>query len=714
MAKLAKNIILFLPRLFYRVCFAVGWVLVAMVQGWHAIFLGTTGEIAGKTPAPTTGWRHTKRRLGNKLKNLRTLRVGFTLLTFSILVVVVVGSFQAAVLIASGQRIKGQVLGAADQGLGHLGEAQTALQNQDANGANEQLALALQSFDQSRMELNSNNVILQGLLNLVPQKQDAERLLRATALLTQAGQEWAQFYQLSQTVKITPQGITATVESPLSSAELLPQMNRHLQTGKAKTDQAVELLSAVDPNIIPADKREAFIQAQGSLTAIRTAVVTVSEVFDIISTLAGGEKNVLLLFENNNELRATGGFLGTYGAMKLKDGQINALHISSIYDLDGQLKENFAPPYPMFQVTPQWHLRDTNWFTDFPQSAGVIARYYEKEGGETPDLTIALTPQVVVDLLRITGPVALPRYNTTFTPENFVELSQVESSINYDRTLNQPKQILADFFPAFLQQLGSLSGPQLMPVMSALQKNLQTKHILIYSREPELQARLEKFNWTGSVRPTDRDYVLISSSNLGGTKTDAYISQSASLQSTIGADGHIINTLSIERSSPLSDQDALRNLSFIRVYVPEGSRLVSAQGFSHIEAPRLELPDQKPDPDAVAWEKASVTDTVSGTLIGKESGKTIFGNWLELRGGETRTITLTYELPFTVRNDVDHYSLLWQKQPGTLNQTYAYSLNFEDYSIAWKTFQPTKLDSHALTIADPLDKDMFFGLILRK
>jgi len=711
MIKALKKIILFPFRLLYQVSFGVGWLLLSMAQGWREIFLGPAKS---KPVTPTTGWRHRKRRLVNRLQNLRRLRPAFTLISFAVLALIVVGSFQAAALIASGQKLKGQVLGAADQGLAHLGEAQTALQNQDANATNEQLALALQSFDQSRKELNSNNIALQGLLDLVPQKQQADNLLQATSLLTQAGQEWAQFYQLSQSTKITPQGITAAAGSNVASAELLPQMNNHLQAGKAKTDQAVDLLSSVDPGIIPQDKRASFIQAQNSLAAIRGAVDTVSEVFDLVYTISAGEKNVLLLFENNNELRSTGGFIGTYGAMKLKDGQINALHISSIYDLDGQLKENFAPPYPMFQVTPQWHLRDTNWFTDFPQSAGVITRYYEKEGGETPELIMALTPEVIVDLLKITGPISLPRYNTTFTSENFVELSQVESSVNYDRSLNQPKQILADFFPAFLQQLGTLSGDQLMPVLAALQKNLQTKQILIYSHDRAIEDRLEKFNWTGSVRATDRDYLLVSSSNLGGTKTDAYITQNTTLNSAIGSDGHIINTVIIERSNPLGDQDALRNLSYIRVYVPQGSRLVSAQGFTQVDAPRLELADQKADPDAEAWEQASVVDTVSGTLVGKESGKTIFGNWLELRGGQTKTVTLTYELPFTMTGDVDHYSLLWQKQPGTLNQHYSYNLSFDNYSTVWQTFQPNKLDSHSLSIGDSLDKDMFFGLILKK
>ncbi len=686
-----KQAVLFIPRVLFTACYGVGWLVLT----------------AAKFVWPGYTWR---RHLQNKLDGWQQVRPGFTLLTFVVLAVLVLGSFHIATLVASGQRLKGQVLGSADDGLAHLGEAQGLLQDQDISGANDRLALALQSFEKSRADLNSNNVLLQSLLDLVPQKQDGDDLLQSTILLTQAGQEWTQFYQLSQTVKITPQGITGTD----SSATVLQQMNQHLQAGRQKTTQALSLISQVDPDIIPESKRDTFVQAKGNLTAIQTAVDTVGEVFDILYAIVSGNKHVLFLFENNNELRATGGFMGTFGAMKLQDGQINDLHISSIYDLDGQLHENFAPPEPVLAVNQQWYLRDANWFTDFSQSARVITRFYEKEGGgQTPDLIVALTPQFVVDVLKITGPITLSRYGVTFTADNFIELTQVESSVNYDRELNQPKQILADFFPTLLQQLSTLSGEQLMPIVGALQQNLLHKQILLYAHDHTLQERLEQFNWTGSIKSTDRDYLLVSGSNLGGTKTDTYIKQDIKLQSKINSDGAITNTLTITRTNPLADRDEFKNLSFLRVYVPEGSKLVTAQGFTSLDIPTPTGDPQQTDPDVLVWEQASVTDTVSGTLIGRESGKTIFGNWLELRGGQTKIITVTYTLPFAVQ-DLDHYSLLMQKQPGATNTNFDYTLDFSDYTIAWKNFQPQQLDSHTLQNSTLLDKDSFWGLIFQR
>jgi hypothetical protein len=692
-----KKAVLFLQRAVFTVCYSVGWVLLK----------------AAKFLWPGYKWR---RYMQNKLESWQQLRPGFTLATFVLLAVIIMGGFQVATLVASGQKLKGQVLGSADLGLSHLTAAQDLLQAQDTNEASARLALAVQSFEQSRADLNSNNVVLQGLLDLIPQKQDGDALLQATILLTQAGQDWTKFYELSKTVKVTPQGIVGiggSDQAPISG-EILQQMNTYLQAGRQKTNQALSLVQGVDAGIIPADKQAVFLQLKGNLSAIQTAIDTVGEVFDILYTIVSGKKEILFLFENNNELRPTGGFMGTFGLMKLQNGQINDLHISSIYDLDGQLKENFAPPWPVGAVNRQWYLRDTNWFTDFPQSARVITRFYEKESlAQTPDLIIALTPQFVVDVLKITGPVTLPRYNVTMTAENFVQLAQVESSVNYDKELNQPKQILADFFPTLLQQISDLSGPQLVPVVSALQQNLQHKHILLYAHEHVLQQRLEQFNWAGAIKSTDRDYLLVSASNLGGTKTDVNIKQELKLDSKINDDGQITNTLTITRANLMPDTEAGRNRSYIRVYVPQGSKLVSAQGFSSLDIASFTSIDQKIDPDVAAWEQASVKDTVSGTLIGQESGKTIFGNWVDLPGGQTKTVTLSYILPFRLSSTLDHYSLLVQKQPGTFAQNFEYSLGFPNHQVAWKNFQTQELDRHNLLVRQSLDQDSFWGLILQ-
>jgi hypothetical protein len=104
---------------------------------------------------------------------------------------------------------------------------------------------------------------------------------------------------------------------------------------------------------------------------------------------------------------------------------------------------------------------------------------------------------------------------------------------------------------------------------------------------------------------------------------------------------------------------------------------------------------------------------VSGTYIGQESGKTFFGNWLNVDGGQTRTVKLVYQLPFKL-NDIDKYSLLLQKQIGSTNSSFSWAFNFAGRQIAWKNFDTQSLNTDNLNTDIILDKDYFFGMVLQK
>jgi hypothetical protein len=235
---------------------------------------------------------------------------------------------------------------------------------------------------------------------------------------------------------------------------------------------------------------------------------------------------------------------------------------------------------------------------------------------------------------------------------------------------------------------------------------------LIYSRDAQLEQNLKDFNWAGNLISSDRDYLSIVSSNLGGTKTDLFVDQQISLNSTIGSDGTVTNELTITRVNKMPKLLATANLSYIRVLVPHGSKLLSNIGFDY---KNLEYPDganYKVDDDAYNWEKDSVVDSVSGTVIGAEGSKTFFGNWLNLEGGQTKVIKISYQLPFKL-NSIDRYSLLLQKQIGALDQKFNWTLNFSGYQVAWKNFDVASLETNSLTSSTLLNKDNLLGLVLQ-
>ncbi len=640
----------------------------------------------------------------------RTREFRGALLVFSVLLLGGVSFIQTGPMVSYALQIKERVLGVTDSGITSLTEAQQLLQNQQVDLAQNKFLQAFQSFDQSKETLSEAGTILNSLADILPQKREGENLIETAQHISRAGFELTQAYAILKGVKFSAEGI----QSEQNTKEALTELEAHMNTAASAIGQAKTLLDSSSDSSIPDKHRLQFAEAKEKILILDKSLTASADLITMLNQILLGDKHVLLLMQNNNELRATGGFIGTYGAMDLNNGKINQLHISSIYDLDGQLASKILPPHPLYAVNNRWYMRDSNWFANFPESAKKITSFYEKEGGESPDLILAITPHIVTDLLAVVGPIAMPQYNITLTSDNFVELTQIETSVNYDREQNTPKQLVADFVPVLLQKLSTLTPDQYVRVAELFQQNLNGKHILFYSRDPKLEAKFESYNWSGTIRETDRDYLSIVSSNLGGTKTDTYIDQKVALESVVQEDGSIQNTLTITKTNPLPEQPQYKNTSFLRVYVPKGSTLISSQGFTFkaLEVPPLE--DAKPDDAIQEWESRLLKNVVSQTVIGEESGKTIFGNWLEIDGGQTKTVTITYTLPYKLQS-TDRQSLLLQKQAGSLPWEFIYAFRIADYRLLWKSNSFTgPIQSQTLEQKLSIQKDEFFGSVLSK
>jgi hypothetical protein len=237
--------------------------------------------------------------------------------------------------------------------------------------------------------------------------------------------------------------------------------------------------------------------------------------------------------------------------------------------------------------------------------------------------------------------------------------------------------------------------------------------LAIYAQDTNLENNLRSYDWTGELLPTDRDYLDIVNTNLGATKTDLNVEQDISLTTHIGNDGTVTDELDITRVNRNPNLPDMNNVSFLRAYVPQGSQLLSEQGF---DKKILQYPTNvqyQTDPDVTEWEKNSSTDNLTGTITGLESGKTFFGNWVELASGQSKTVKLVYELPEKL-NSLDRYSLLLQKQLGSTDDSFNWTINYQDRQILWQNFQAQSQKTAALTSDIILDKDYLMGMVLKK
>lgn len=681
-ARLVKFIIIFIFNFFYRVGIAL------LNLGQKAVIFFTKFKFAIRRKDYLTNFA-----------------------IFSAILVLCVIILNIAPLIARGIELKERFLLTFRMGTARFYTAQEALTKQDFSLAENNFLLAFQNFQNSQKELKNAETIFSKLVNFIPAKKEAEKIIKVAEYLSLVGKQSSNLTNNLQKLSLSASGLESkekTVE------ELIENIKGSIAEISKKLTDAKQITLNLSENNIPEEYQSAFLEARQKIFLLEKSISQLKEVFSLIEGLFFGKKEILIVFENNNELRAGGGFMGSYGRIKMIKGKIEFLKIGSIYDLDGQLKENIAPPYPILNLNERWYLRDSNWFASFPKSSQKIISFYEKEGGETPDTLIALSPNLIIDLLKLTGPIHIAKYNVDITAENFIETTQIGAILNKEAFENQPKQILADLFPLLIHKISSFQTHEWQIFIENLQQNLLSKQIVFFSKDINTQKIISTFNWGGEIKNTDRDFLQIVSSNLEGTKTDLSIKQQIFLSSKIENDGSIINELTITRTNMLPKLDKTYNSSFLRIFVPFGSKLISSAGFDYknLDFKNSINHKQKIDSDVFEWERNSVKDIITGTAIGLEANKTFFGNWLVVEGGQTKTIKLIYSLPFQIKS-IDRHSLMIQKQIGSENETLDYNLSFPNRDIKWQSFLAPTIKESNLQIKTGLNKDYFFGFVFK-
>lgn len=632
-----------------------------------------------------------------------------------------------------GLNLKGKVLGVSQDGLGNINAAISDLKNQNFDGSSEQFALAYASFAEGSQEFESMGGVLLNVAQYVPfasQVSSGKNAVEAGQHFSAAGQSLS---KVAKTIAEIKNPIDSANQKDVSFLDLFESIEKDVADAKKELDAAQKNMDRISIDDLPEDKQGKFLLLKQNLPEIRNSIELFLNNSHIFADLLGGNgpRKYLFLFQNNSEMRATGGFVGSYGLLDISNGHIKNFFIDGIFNPDGQLKEKIVPPSPIQKISAAWSMHDSNWFPDFPMSAQKAIVFYEKTGGPTADGVITFTPEIMRKLLAITGPIEMPDYDVTIDADNFVEVTQQEVEVEYDKEENQPKKILSDLAPIVLEKLlGSKDIKNISKVANVFMSGLKEKDILLYSQNAELQKIISQEGWSGEILPASKDYLSVINSNINGFKTDAVIDEKISHKSEIQTDGSIIDTVAITRqhNGGNSDYEWFNkvNANYMRVYVPEGSKLLEVSGQTReTNKPPLDYDALgfRRDADVEKEENGISIDPESGTKIYNEKGKTVFANWTYVSPQEEMTITYKYQLPFSLfkvsvgnsDKQVDSYSLVVQKQAGSFGSSFASSISYPaNYEIKWNSPENAERNQGEIKSETVLKTDYFAGIVFEK
>lgn len=366
---------------------------------------------------------------------------------------------------------------------------------------------------------------------------------------------------------------------------------QHLDAAQRTIDQFN--LAEVSPSVL--ETFDGLAQYHAQLAEINEVLLDAPTLLD--TALGVTEpRTYLILSQNSDELRPSGGYISTYGWLQVDRGRVVR------YDYYPTTPTSPNPPDSTLASEldiPDWWIPygepiyaawDGSWSPDFPTTAQMAAWYYNQ--GNNPqspvDGVIAIDIVAFEYILEGLGEVVVPGYNETVAPSNFRD---VIYRIRAEGEGDTPhKRFLVALYRQIFDDWQRVDQATSGALRQALLRALQEKHIMIYMSDEELNTALDALGWSGKQEiGTGTDYLMIADANLGN-KSNRSITRQITYDVRIQPDGTLDSRLAVNydylarvaeldpaiKPAHYNDID-YHNL--LQIFAPAGSTLHTSDGF---------------------------------------------------------------------------------------------------------------------------------------
>lgn len=414
---------------------------------------------------------------------------------------------------------------------------------------------------------------------------------------------------------------TDPVAFQTNRTQLMNELPQFISNLKALQDKKASWLTRVKP---VAQHKEVMQWVMNPATP---------QLIQIFSDMLSGKHRWLVLLQNTDELRATGGFIGSFLDVSVEDGALSAT-VRDVYEVDGQFEGTTpAPPGVAEYLSEGKGLRlpNANWWPDFPTSATKILDFFALGNQQNIDGVIALNLTLVEDILRITGPVYLPDYEVIVTADTIHQVARADRSLFFPGSHQKP-HFLQQLFNVLSFTISSGNAEMQQKIVTRVLAGLQQKDVQIFSPKPELQKVWKQLGVANELEvPPNADWAFLSlESNVGINKVNRYVTRTLDLVAT---DTTLQATVTIQNRY---QDPEIGYIDYHRFYVPGNATLSS-----------LTVDGKTTD-----WTRESVT-TPTGQVWSE------FGFLVPVLAQQQKQIIATFQLPQPMPK-----TLFVIKQPG--------------------------------------------------
>lgn len=331
-----------------------------------------------------------------------------------------------------------------------------------------------------------------------------------------------------------------------------------------------------------------------------------------------------LLFDmDSDELRPSGGFMGNYAILTMQQGHlVGGVHLKDVITLDCP---NLICPYNPVPAAYAWMnldpthfgMRDANLSPDYPTSAQMVLQQYQRESGQTVNGVVMITPEIIKDILTVTGPIKVDGFDQTVDAKNLQDVIHYYHILARNFGVNpgatssgttQRKVIDTLLGGLLLKKFGALDSSKQSIVLKQIIAGFGTKDVQLYLTDPKVQAVLAGLKIDSAIpMPAGSDGLMATDANVGATYYNSDMQETVNDTVTFDDQGAATHDTTITYKfqiknhlyTPLLLQgDITWYRDVARIVVPESAKLLSAD---IVQCPVHCYPTQAPEKGHQVW-----------------------------------------------------------------------------------------------------------------
>ncbi len=505
---------------------------------------------------------------------------------------------------------------------------------------------------------------------------------------------------------------------------MLTAARPHLDAALVALTNVADRSTALTDQGLVAPLADAVRQARQVLSPMAPVLHRSHALLDLERYFLSAPRRILLLAQNNAEIRPTGGFIGSYGLIEVGPNGLKLEKYDDIYALGDQPRATQLPvPEGATMGGIYFKFRDANWWIDYPTSARMLQRFWGDLGQEPVDGIVAVDVVAMRDLLEVFGPIRIDEFNTTFSFGNLLEklISIVE--VQMGPTGQPRKGVLVLLANELTRRMLDMRAEDLLRTSTVLGHSAEGKHVQLYFTDAQLQASVNDAGWAGAIDTPDgtTDLLAVSNAMIRASKANMGVRKSIGYVVNLHTDGSAETTLTLGYSNTDPQVPGILRRwfgNYLRVYRPVGTVPVAGVG----EATATPLVTDGLGLPAVArafrvyrgQERLEIIRTNVPNAVGSGRAAVL----------PLSPLALGTEPPPTAPADrVSHYRLLVVRQADLEDVPTTVTVNVPSgatvsRAAAWArntgVAVPVTVQGHLVSLSTPLDGDLILDVELQR